>query len=61
MKVPKQNTLQKFIATAEAYLEPREISTMELVGLTIFSPKSVIIDFLLGSKYASVMEEDTWR
>ena len=38
MKVLKQkNTLDKFITNAEAYLEPRQISTMELFGLTIFT------------------------
>ena len=58
MKVLKQkNTLEKFITNADTYLEPREISTMELFGL-IVSTKKFIIDFRLGSKYASVMEED---
>ena len=38
MKVLKQkNTLEKFITNVEAYLEPPQISTMELFGLTIFA------------------------
>ena len=53
MKVLKQNTLKKFISNAE----PRQISTVELFGLTVFAKKS-IIDFRLGSKYASAMDED---
>ena len=58
MKVLKQkNTLEKFVTT-EAYLEPQQISTMELSGLTVFAKKSSITDFRLGSKYASVIEED---
>ena len=52
--------LEKFITNAETYLEPRQISTMELFGL-IVSTKKFIIDFRLGSKYASVMEEDIWK
>ena len=61
MKVLKQNnTLEKFVTNAETHLEPREISTMELFGLTI-SPKSTIIDFQLDSKYASVIGEDIWK
>ena len=51
------NTLEKFITNAEAYLEPRQIFTMELFVSTVLARKSVI-DFGLGSKYASVMEED---
>ena len=40
MKVLKQkNTLGKFMANAEAYLEPRQTSKMELFGLTIFAKK----------------------
>ena len=55
MKVLKQkNTLEKFITNAETYLEPRQISKIEL------SPKSSIIDFRLGSKYASEMG-DIWE
>ena len=34
---------------------------MDLFGLTIFAKKSSIIDFWLAYKYASVMEEDTWK
>ena len=61
MKVLKQNnTLEKFVTNAETHLEPREISTMELFGLTI-SPKSTIIDFQLDSKYACVIGEDIWK
>ena len=61
MKVLKQNnTLEKFVTNAETHLEPHEISTMELFGLTI-SSKSTIIDFQLDSKYASVMGEDIWK
>ena len=52
-----ENTLEKFVTNAETHLEPHEISTMELFGLTI-SSKSTIIDFQLDSKYASVMGED---
>ena len=41
MKVLKQkNTLEKFITNAEAYLEPRQISTIELFGLTVFAKKA---------------------
>ena len=59
MKVLKQkNTSEKFITNAEAYLT-RQISKMEPFGLTVFTKKS-IIDFRLGSKYASVMEEETF-
>ena len=54
------NTLEKFITNAEAYLEPCQIFTMELFVLTVLAKKSVI-DFWLGSKYASVMEEDIWK
>ena len=40
MKVLKQkNILEKFITNAEAYLEPCQISKMELLGLTIFAKK----------------------
>ena len=38
MQVLKQkNTLEKFIANAEANLEPRQVYTMELFGLTVFA------------------------
>ena len=38
MKVLKQkNTSEKFITNAEAYLEPRQKSTMELFVLTVFA------------------------
>ena len=58
MKVLKQtNTSEKFITNAEANLEPRQKSTMELFVLTVFAEKS-IIDFRLGCKYASETEED---
>ena len=58
MKVLKhKNTLERFITTAVAYLEPRQISMMKMFGLTTFTKKS-IIDFRLGFKYASVMEEN---
>ena len=61
MKVLKQkNTSEKFITNAEAYLEPRQKSTMELFVLTVFAKKS-IIDFRLSFKYASVMKEDVWQ
>ena len=41
MKVLKQkNTLEKFIINAETYIEPRQISTMDLFGLTVFAKKS---------------------
>ena len=57
MKVLKQkNTSEKYITNAEMYLEPCQKSTMELFVLTVFAKKS-IIDFRLGSKYASVMKE----
>ena len=40
MKVLKQkNTLEKFITNAEVYLEPHQISRMELFGLTVFAKK----------------------
>ena len=40
MKVMKQkNPLGKFITNAEAYLEPLQISKMELFGLTVFAKK----------------------
>ena len=40
MKVMKQkNPLGKFITNAEAYLEPLQIFTMELFGLTVFAKK----------------------
>ena len=58
LKVLKQkNTLEKSITNLEAYLEPRQISAMELFVVTVFARKS-IIDFGLGSKQASVIEED---
>ena len=38
----------------------REVSMMGLFGLIVFTKKS-FIDFRLGSKYDSVMEEDTWK
>ena len=61
IKVLKQkNTLERFITTAVAYLEPRQISMMKTFGLTTFTKKS-IIDFRLGFKYASVMEENIWK
>ena len=61
MKVLKQtNTSEKFITNAEAYLEPRQKSTMELFVLTVFAERS-IIDFRLGCKYASETEEDIWK
>ena len=47
---------EKFITNAETYLEPCQISEMELFGLTIFA-KTSIIDFRLGSEYVSVMGE----
>ena len=54
----QKNTVGKFITNAEAHLEePRQISAMELFVLNVFARKS-IIDFRLGSKYASVIEED---
>ena len=57
MKVLKQkNTSEKYITNAEMYLEPCQKSTMELFVLTVFAKKS-IIDFRLGSKYASVMKK----
>ena len=34
-----RRALQKFITNAETYLEPRQISTMELFGWTIFAKK----------------------
>ena len=38
MKVLKQkNTLRKFITNADTYLEPRQMSMMELFGLIIFA------------------------
>ena len=53
----QKNTVGKFITNAEAHLEePRQISAMELFVLNVFARKS-IIDFRLGSKYASVIEE----
>ena len=55
-----KKTLEKFITNAEAYLRPRQISTMELFVLTVFAKKS-IISFRLGSNYDSVMEEDNWK
>ena len=63
IKVLKQKyNLEKFIPNAEAYLDPCKISTMELFGTTeLFSPICSIIEFRLGSKYASVMEEDILR
>ena len=61
MKVLKQkNTSEKYITNAEMYLEPCQKSTMELFVLTVFAKKS-IIDFRLGSKYASAMKEDIWK
>ena len=40
MKVLKQkNTLEKSITNGETYLEPCEISKMDLFGLTIFAKK----------------------
>ena len=40
MNVLKQRSaLEKFINNAGTYLEPRQISTMELFGLTIFAKK----------------------
>ena len=40
MKVlKKKNTLEKFITNAETYLEPRQISTMELFDLTVFAKR----------------------
>ena len=62
MKVLQQtNTSEKYITNAEMYLEePSQKSTMELFVLTVFAKKS-IIDFRLGSKYASAMKEDIWK
>ena len=61
MKVLKQNnTLEKFITNAEAYLEPVKYLRWNFLAL-LFLPKSSIIDFRLGSKYASVMREDIWK
>ena len=58
MKVLKQNsTLEKFITNAEAYLEPVKDLRWNFLA-QLFSPKSSIIDFRLGSKDASVMGED---
>ena len=51
---------QTFMTNAEAYLEPRQISTRERFDLTVFTKKS-IVDFRLGFEYTSVMEEDTWK
>ena len=45
------------MTNAETYLKPRQISKIELLA-SPFLPKSSIIDFQLGSKYASEMEED---
>ena len=39
----------------QSVFRTRQISRMELFDLTVFTKKS-IIDFQLGSKYASVME-----
>ena len=33
---------------------------MEILVLTVFAKKS-IVDFRLGSKYASAMKEDIWK
>ena len=61
IKVLKQkNTLEKLMTNAETYLKPRQISKIELLA-SPFLPKSSIIDFQLGSKYASEMEEDIWK
>ena len=61
MKMLKQkNTLEKYITNAEMYLEPCQKSTMEIFVLTVFAKKS-IVDFRLGSKYASAMKEDIWK
>ena len=38
----------------------RQVSMMGLFGVIVFTKKS-FIDFRLGSKYDSVMEEDTWK
>ena len=48
---------QQISGNVEAYLESHQISTMEFFDLTVSTEKS-IIDFRLGFKYASVMEED---
>ena len=63
MTVPKQkNTLDKSINNAETYLEPRQISTMELFGLTICAKKlhhrfsiGFQIRFCNGRRYLNVM------
>ena len=40
MKVLKQkNALEKFISNAETYLEPHQISKIELFGVTILAKK----------------------
>ena len=51
MQVLKQkNTLEKFMANAEANLEPRQVSTMELYGLTVFAKNpSWIFDWVLNT------------
>ena len=36
-KLKQKNTLKKFKTNAEAYLEPRQMSTMELSGWTAFA------------------------
>ena len=38
-KLWKKNTLGKLITNAGTYLEPRQIYTIELFGLTIFAKK----------------------
>ena len=52
-----KNTVEKFIINAEAYLEPCQMSTMELFGVTVFAKKlhhrfSVDIWKISGSKVA---------
>ena len=44
----------KFITNAEAYLEPVNYLQWNFLA-SLFLPKSSIIDFRLGSKYATVM------
>ena len=43
----QKNTIEKFIANAEAYLGHRQISMMELFGLIIFG-KKLHYTFLIG-------------
>ena len=59
MKVLKQkNTLEKFITNVETDLNNLVTKLRWNFLAQLFSPKTSITDFRLGSKYASVMEED---